>query len=170
MSISSAPAATAASVSSTLTASGDWPDGNAVATLATWIPVPRSASTAVGTRVGYTQTAATEGQVRSAGSGRRALAHRARTFPGVSAPSSVVRSTMRIARSRAQALALVLIERVPSIATRASAPTWSTPGSPCRNVRRLASDRATSTTAVIPRAYAAGESVILGTIRWRPWT
>ena len=43
-------------------------------------------------------------------------------------PSSVVRSTIRIARSRAYALAVVLIERVPSAAARASAPTWSTPG------------------------------------------
>ena len=38
------------------------------------------------------------------------------------------------------ALAVVLIDRVPSVAARASAPTWSTPGSPCRNVRRAASE------------------------------
>jgi hypothetical protein len=49
MSISSAPAATAARVSSSLTASGACPDGNAVATLATWIPVPRISSAAVAT-------------------------------------------------------------------------------------------------------------------------
>ena len=42
-----------------------------------------------------------------------------RTLPGVSAPSSVVRSTIEIAVSIAQALAVVLIERVASMATRA---------------------------------------------------
>ena len=41
-----------------------------------------------------------------------AFAPSARTLPGVSAPSSVVRSIIRIARSIAYALAVVLIERV----------------------------------------------------------
>ena len=54
---------------------------------------------------------------------------------------------MRMARSIAHAFAVVLIERVPRVAARASAPTWSTPGRPCRNVRRAASDRATSANA-----------------------
>src|SRR5918992_1029468 len=45
--------------------------------------------------------AATAGQVGSAGSGRIPLAHSARTLPGVSCPSSVVRSTMRTAASEA---------------------------------------------------------------------
>src|SRR3954471_3507784 len=85
-------------------------------------------------------TAATAGQDGSVGSGRRALADSARTFPGVSAPSRVVRSTMRMARSSAYAFAVVLIDRVPSDAERASAPTWSTPGRPCRNRRRDTSD------------------------------
>src|SRR3954465_8612613 len=89
-------------------------------------------------------TAATCGQRGSLGSGRRALAARLRTLPGVSAPSSVVRSTIEIAVSIAQALAVVLIERVASTAVRASAPTWSTPGSPCRKARNAESDRATS--------------------------
>src|SRR5690349_14762496 len=99
MSISSAPAATAALVSSSLTAIGACPLGNAVATLATWIPVPFTAAAAVGTIDGYTQTAATLGQLGSLGSGWRALAHNAFTLPGVSAPSSVVRSTILTARS-----------------------------------------------------------------------
>src|SRR3954453_7264486 len=90
------------------------------------------------------QTAATGGAVRSVGSGRRALAARLRTLPGVSAPSSVVRATIEIAVSIAQALAVVLMDRVPSTAARASAPTWSTPGSPCRKARNAESDRATS--------------------------
>src|SRR3954447_8264584 len=90
------------------------------------------------------QTAATWGAGGALGSGRRALAARLRTLPGVSAPSSVVRSTIEIAVSIAHALAVVLIDRVPSCAARASAPTWSTPGSPCRNARRLSFDRGTS--------------------------
>src|SRR3954469_13531772 len=86
------------------------------------------------------QTAATGGQGGSAGSGRRALAESARTLPGVSAPSKVVRSTIRMARSIAWALAVVFTDRVPSVAVLASTPTLSTPGSPCRNVRRLAGE------------------------------
>src|SRR3989440_5030844 len=164
MSISSAPSRTAAAVWASLTASGACPDGNAVATLARCTPEPASRAAATGTIDGYTHTAATAGQDGSPGSGRRALAHSARTLPGVSAPSSVVRSTIRIARSSAQALAVVLIERVPSIAARCSAPTWSTPGRPCRNARSAASERATSprsgvrsgVTAVIPASLRAG--------------
>src|ERR687893_1877217 len=97
------------------------------------------------------QTAATCGVVGSPGSGRRALAARLRTLPGVSAPSSVVRSTIEMAVSRAQDLAVVLIDRVPRTATRDSAPTWSTPGNPCRKARRAASERVTS-------RYGAGGS------------
>src|SRR3954471_19064938 len=89
-------------------------------------------------------TAATCGQVGSPGSGRRALAARLRTLPGVSAPSSVVRSTMEIAVSMAHALAVVLMDLVLSTAVRASAPTWSTPGRPCRKARKAASEWVTS--------------------------
>jgi hypothetical protein len=39
----------------------------------------------------------------------------------------------------AQALAVVLMDRVPREAARASAPTWSTPGSPWRNLRSVSS-------------------------------
>src|SRR5665647_1826057 len=80
------------------------------------------------------QTAATWGVVGSPGSGAIALAHIDRTLPSVSAPSSVVRSIMLIAVSMAQALDVVLMERVPNPAARASAPTWSTPGSPCSHL------------------------------------
>src|SRR3954451_722401 len=108
------------------------------------------------------QTAATAGVLRSDGSGRRALAARLRTLPGVSAPSSVVRSTIEMAVSMAHALAVVLIERVPSCAARCSAPTWSTPGSPCRKVRNADSERVTSSYGgsgpAIGRAYADGAS------------
>src|SRR5450759_5588946 len=96
--------------------------------------LPPNASTAAGTRSLYTQTAATGGVAGSPGSGAIALTHSDRTLPSVSAPSSVVRSIMLIAMSIAQALDVVLMERVPNPAARASAPTWSTPGSPCNQV------------------------------------
>src|SRR3954447_8415574 len=101
--------------------------------------------------------AATRGALGSAGSGRSAFAHSARTLPGVSWPSSVVRSIIEIARSIAQALAVVLIERVERVAPRASAPTWSTPGSPCRNRRRDASD------AVISDLRSTGSAAVVVT-------
>src|SRR5262245_26866748 len=88
--------------------------------------------------------AATLGPDGSLGSGRRPLAHSARTLPGVSAPSRVVRSTIRIARASAHALAVVLMDLVPSVATRCSAPIWSTPGRPRRNARRVLAECETS--------------------------
>src|SRR4051794_35647579 len=67
-----------------------------------------------------------------------------------------------MAVSMAHALAVVLIERVPSCAARCSAPTWSTPGSPCRKVRNAESERVTSSYGgsgpAIGRAYADGAS------------
>src|ERR1700693_5547696 len=81
------------------------------------------------------------GAVGSAGSGRLALAHSARTLPVVSWPSSVVRSIIEIAVSSAHCLAVVLTDRLASMAARASAPTWSTPGSPCRNPLSEVSDQ-----------------------------
>ena len=50
--------------------------------------------------------------VGSPGLGRMALAHMARTLPGVSFPSSVVRSIIRMARSRAHSFEAFLIERL----------------------------------------------------------
>ncbi len=101
MSISSAPASTASRVSASLTSIAARPDGNAVATAATCTPLPARASFATPARSPYTQTAAVGGHVGSAGSGRIALVQRALTLPGVSCPSRVVRSTIRIARSSA---------------------------------------------------------------------
>ena len=88
------------------------------------------------------------GAAGSLGSGRIALAQSERTLPCVSAPSRVVRSTMRIAVSSAQALLVVLMLRVASPAARASAPTWSTPGRPCRKRRSDASSRVTSRSVI----------------------
>src|SRR5215217_7732704 len=101
MSISSAPDATASWTSCSLTGSGDCPDGNAVATDATFTPLPATRSRAAGTRFGYTQIAAQLGTDGSAGSGWIALAASAATLPGVSDPSSVVRSIIRTASSSA---------------------------------------------------------------------
>src|SRR5215475_9226398 len=140
MSTSSAPAFTASATSASFTASEARPDGNAVATEATATPLPASSLRASPTRSGYTHTAATGGTEGSEGSGWRALAHSPRILPGVSAPSSVVRSTMRTAISSAHSLASRLIERVARDAARSCAPTWSTPGRPCRICRSAASE------------------------------
>ena len=54
---------------------------------------------------------------------------------------------MRIAVSSAHALLVVLMLRVASTAARASAPTWSTPGRPCRKRRSEVSSRVASPSA-----------------------
>src|SRR3954465_4057503 len=67
-----------------------------------------------------------------------------------------------MAVSIAHAFAVVLIDRVPSCAARASAPTWSTPGRPWRKARRLSFDRGASSYGgsgpAIGRTYADGAS------------
>src|SRR4029453_16585385 len=57
------------------------------------------------------------------------LAQRWRTLPGVSAPSSVVRSIIDTANRIPCCLAVVLIERLPSVAARSSIPPRATCGS-----------------------------------------
>ena len=126
MSISSAPAATASSVSRSLASSETWPAGKPVATDAVRTPVPASAVARTATSEGYTQTAATEGISGIVGAGQTAFAHSCRTLPAVSAPSSVVRSSTETARRIPCCLAVVLIERLPSCAARSSTPTRST--------------------------------------------
>src|SRR5438105_2886188 len=118
MSISCAPARTACSVSASLIGVKLWPDGKAVATEAILTSLPRRCSTQSAMRNGYTQTAATDGMVESPGLGRMALAHIAATLPGVSAPSSVVRSMHRTPRLSAQSLEDFLIERLAREAAR----------------------------------------------------
>ena len=59
----------------------------------------------------------------------------------------------------AHAFAVVLIERVPSPAARASAPTWSTPGRPCRNRLNVSSLRVMSENCAV--IWAASDPVIL---------
>src|SRR5438309_515340 len=80
--------------------------------------------------------------VRSPGLGRIAFAHMAATLPGVSAPSSVVRSMQRIARSSAHSLEDFLIDRLASDAARSSAPTSSTLRTPRMSEPRWVSERA----------------------------
>src|ERR671922_205113 len=71
------------------------------------------------------QSAATEGTPASDGSGRIAFEASEATLPGVSAPSSVVRSVMRTARSSANTFDSRLIERFASVAARSSSATAS---------------------------------------------
>jgi hypothetical protein len=97
-----------------------------VATDATFTPDPFNASTAVAIMFGYTHSAATDGIEGSVGSGRRAFPASARTLPGVSFPSSVVRSIIRMARSSAHSFASRLMLRLASDAARSSTPTAST--------------------------------------------
>jgi hypothetical protein len=66
------------------------------------------------------QSAATGGIESSSGFGRTAFAHSATILPGVSDPSSVVRSIERIARSSAHSFDSRLIERFASEAARSS--------------------------------------------------
>ena len=84
-------------------------------------------------------------------------------LPGV----DQVGAESRVAMSIAQAFAVVLIDRVPSTATRDSAPTWSTPGRPCRKARKAESERVTSSYggsgAINARASSGSAS---GSNRW----
>src|SRR3954447_16823966 len=129
MTISSAPAATASRVSCRRTSSELWPEGNAVATLATCTPEPSTASRATPTSAGYTQTAAQLGISGRVGEGQTALAASWRTLPGGSAPSSGARSSIETAKRMPCCLASVLIERLASVETRSSTATRSTCGS-----------------------------------------
>src|ERR1700691_4783340 len=148
MSISSAPAATASRTSINFTSKDARPDGNAVATDPTATGDDPSTKRACATRSGYTHTAATDGTVRSRGSGRMALVQSDVTRPGVSAPSSVVRSTIEIAISIAANFVDFLIDLVESFATRASAPTASTPERLVRIAFNCASDSTAGTATV----------------------
>ena len=109
--------------------------------------MPSSRATAEGTRFGYTQTAATDGTVASAGSGRTAFEQIAATFPGVSWPSSVVRSVIRIASSRAKSFDSRLIERRASDAARSSTATSST--EPMRGSRGSSGSSKPESTGVV---------------------
>src|SRR5580704_3961612 len=96
-----------------------------------------------------------------------ALAHMPRTLPGVSAPSRVVRSTVRMARSRAASLASFLMDRVARAATRSRTPISSTPGRPCSTWRSAASP-GTAPSGVAPaRAALLVRSLLVrSSARW----
>jgi len=81
--------------------------------------------------------------------GRIPLAHRAATLPGVSEPSSVVRSMQRTARSSAQSFEAFLIERLASEAARSSAPTSSTLRTPPISEPRCVRESAVATNGIM---------------------
>src|SRR5581483_7236799 len=177
MSISSAPASTASRVSLTLIDTKLWPDGNAVATDAIRTPLVPRCARASATRAGYTQIAATDGIEGSPGFGRMPFAQSAATFPGVSLPSSVVRSMQRMARSSAQSLDDFLIERFASDAARSSAPTWSTLRTPRINEPRCERESAVATPELcdasllgldVPAGRRSTPPVALVASRFRP--
>src|SRR3954469_817590 len=70
--------------------------------------------------------AATDGISGRWASGHTPFAHRWRTWPAVSAPSSVVRSIIEVASRIPWRLASFLIERLPSVAARSSTRTLLT--------------------------------------------
>src|SRR6266571_3014735 len=167
MSISCAPALTASSVSATLIEVKLWPEGNAVATDAMRTVLALSCSTQSAMRSGYTHTAATDGIVGSPALGRIALAHIAATLPGVSAPSSVVRSMHRTARSSAQSLEDFLIERLASEAARSSAPTSSTLRTPRISEPRWVRESAVAIDAIMrrrPESYSFMVAVLIAEV------
>ncbi len=164
MSISSAPSSTARRTSASFTSRGDWPLGNAVATLAILTDDPASACFATGTRFGIHAHRGAGPDARIARrAGMSALAHIARTLPGVSFPSSVVRSIMRTASLRPATLAAFLSERLPSAAARSSTATWSTGGGGGIEERiwRRAGARP------VPR-YVTGSRARATSAKWRP--
>ena len=141
MSISSAPSDKANCVSASFTARLARPLGKAVATAATATPsglwemwCAPSDSRTEETMSPYTQTAATDGVEGSLMSGEMAFLASVWTLPTVSAPSSVVRSTIEMMVSKPAAFDVVFSEREANPAARAWAPTVSTPGMPLRKV------------------------------------
>ena len=111
------------------------------------------------------QTAATEGTLGSAGSGRIAFEQSAATFPGVSWPSSVVRSQQRTASSSAQSFASRLMLRFASSPARASTATWSTEptrGSRCLSGSSKPAGKAGACAIAASVALARWDAAILG--------
>src|SRR5437762_2893039 len=128
-SISSAPAATEALISSIRWGRGLSPAGNPVDTAATGMPEPWSAWTATGTKAWYRHTAPTlipksvapSASSRSRRTGSFALAHSRSTLVGVSSPCRVVRSMHVIARSsQAACHSRLTVRRVGMVAARRS--------------------------------------------------
>ena len=138
MSISSAPAATASWVSASLTAQARPAARERRRHRGDLDPAAgRAPRLATGDQVVVDADRRPRcGQAGSVGSGRRRLgAQRAHRAVACRRPPAWSGRPSGSARSIAHALASVLIERVPSIAARASAPTSSTPGRPCSQRR-----------------------------------
>src|SRR5216683_3790029 len=111
---------------------------------------------------------ATDGMLESPGLGRMPLAQRAAILPGVSLPSSVVRSIHRMARSSAQSFDDFLIDRLARDAARSSAPTSSTLRTPRMSDPRCESDRAVATLHIVGRGLDAHEASSLQAVAERP--
>ena len=126
MSISSAPASIAWRVSASFRSRKVWPDGKAGGHARDEDARRPEGLLGVGDEGRVDADRRDVGIVGSPACGRIALAHSARILPGVSFPSSVVRSIIRIARSSAHSFDAALIERRRSESTRSSTPTWST--------------------------------------------
>src|SRR5229473_367607 len=107
------------------------------------------------------QIAATDGIEASPGLGRMPLAQRAATLPGVSEPSSVVRSMQRMARSSAQSFDDFLIERLASDAARSSAPTSSTLRTPRMSEPICESERAVAIETIVGRGPSPHRRVVI---------
>ena len=150
MSISSAPSPTAARTSARRVFSGACPDGNAVATEATLTVEPATPRFACRTIAGYTHTAAVLGTSMPS-CGVIALRQSDAIFPGVSFPSSVVRSIIETASFSPKSFDFFLMLRVTYFATRSSTPTAST--EPTSSISRR---RAPGETTGIVRCYACG--------------
>ena len=148
-------------VSSSFTLSGAWPLGNAVATDAMWMPRPPSASRATLTIVGYTHTAATCGKPGTASCRCIAFWHSWRTLPGVSWPSSVVRSIIDNTILRASSFDSFLIERLWNRATRSLTPTSSTRGTRSRSGSFLLVSTAARLTIRTPQVAVSSATVIM---------
>src|SRR5215211_7583520 len=108
----------------------------------------------------------------STGSGRTAFEQSAATLPGVSAPSSVVRSIIRTASSNAWSFESFLIERFASVAARSSSATAST--EPIRGSRGSSgsskprgSAGAWAMRPVYVEAHGTGRPGHMGVMKWR---
>src|SRR5438445_4204520 len=106
------------------------------------------------------QIAATEGIDASPGLGRMPLAQRAATLPGVSEPSSVVRSMHRMARSSAHNFEDASSNRLANDAAGSSAPTSSTLRTPRMSEPICESERAVAIETIVGRGPSPHRRVV----------
>ena len=169
MSISSAPAATASLVSCSLTGRVARPDGKAVETAATWIGALAQRGACDLDHVVVDAHGGDGGCGGVARVGPLCLGAQRAHLAGSVGALQRGQVDHRGWRGRcAYALAVVLIERVPRSAARASAPTWSTPGRPCRKRRSDESEDVTSRGRPVVRVTQPGYACRLRSPGVRP--